>query len=114
MLPTHYLEPIILVFHCLRLDNWHAVDYAVNLQSCQIQPSVSPKLLHRFLLNLYILCLTYTQLHISNLKEIASIVLEIFVPENCPIFFTFFSSHKITSIFKSHKNNLPILRFLSN
>ena len=31
MLPAHYLEPIILVFHCLRLDNWRAVDYAVNL-----------------------------------------------------------------------------------
>ena len=32
MLPTHYLEPIIFVFHCLRLDNWCAVDYAVNLR----------------------------------------------------------------------------------
>ena len=34
--------------------------------------------------------LTYTQLHISKLKEIALVVLEIFVPENCLIFFTFF------------------------
>ena len=59
-------------------------------QSCQIQPSVSPKLLSRYLRNLYIFCLTYTPLHISNLKEIASAVLEIFVPKNCPIFFTFF------------------------
>ena len=29
MLPARYLEPITLVFHCLRLDYWHAVDYAV-------------------------------------------------------------------------------------
>ena len=35
-------------------------------------------------------CLTYTLLHISNLKENTSAVLEIFVPKNCPIFFTFF------------------------
>ena len=32
MLPAHYLEPIISVFHCLRLDNWHAVVVAVNLR----------------------------------------------------------------------------------
>ena len=32
MLPTCYLEPIMLVFHCLRLDNWHAVVDAVNLR----------------------------------------------------------------------------------
>ena len=32
MLPARYLEPIILVFHCLRLDNWRAVDYAVNIR----------------------------------------------------------------------------------
>ena len=31
MLPTCYLEPIMLVFHCLRLDNWHTVVDAVNL-----------------------------------------------------------------------------------
>ena len=29
MLPACYLEPITLVFHCLRLDNWRVVDYAV-------------------------------------------------------------------------------------
>ena len=29
MLPARYLEPVILVFHCLRLDNWHVVDYAL-------------------------------------------------------------------------------------
>ena len=90
--------------------------YLLVPQSCQIQPSVSPKLLSRFLQNLYIFCLTYTPLHISNLKEIASAVLEIFVPKNCLIFFTFSSSssHKITNTFKSHKNNLPMFRFLSN
>ena len=59
-------------------------------QSCQIQPSVSPKLLSWFLPDLYIFCLTYTLLHISNFKEIALAVLEMFVPKNNPIFFTFF------------------------
>ena len=58
--------------------------------------------------NLYIFCLTHTKL-----KEIASVFLKIFVPENCLIFFTF-SLHKITNIFKSHKNNLPMFCFLSN
>ena len=28
MLPTHYLEPITLVVHCLRLDYWRPIDYA--------------------------------------------------------------------------------------
>ena len=32
MLPARYLERIILVFYCLRLDNWRAVDHAVNLR----------------------------------------------------------------------------------
>ena len=32
MLLTLYLGLIILVFHCLRLDNWCAVDYVVNLR----------------------------------------------------------------------------------
>ena len=32
MLPACYLELIILVFYCLRLDNWRTVDYAVNLR----------------------------------------------------------------------------------
>ena len=57
-------------------------------------------------------CLTYTQLHKSKLKEIALVVLEIFVPENYPHFSS--PLHKITNIFKSCKNNLPMLRFLSN
>ena len=30
--PHVYLEPIILVFHCLRLDNWCVVVDAVNLR----------------------------------------------------------------------------------
>ena len=29
MLPARYLEPITLVFHFLRLDYWHTVDYVV-------------------------------------------------------------------------------------
>ena len=79
------------------------VCYLLVLQSCQIQPSLSPKLLSQFLPNLYIFCVTYTLLLISNLKEIASAVLEIFVPKNYLIFFTFSSpSHKITNTFKSH------------
>ena len=32
MLPTRYLEPIVLVFYSLRLGNWRAVDYVVNLR----------------------------------------------------------------------------------
>ena len=39
---------------------------------------------------IYTFYLTYTLLHISKLKEITSVLLEIFVPEYCPIFFTFF------------------------
>ena len=31
MLPTRYLEPIISVFHCLRLGNWRAVFVAVMM-----------------------------------------------------------------------------------
>ena len=34
MLPAHYLELIMLGFHCLRLDNWHAVVDVVNLRMC--------------------------------------------------------------------------------
>ena len=32
MFPARYLEPIIAGFHCLRLDNWHAMIDAVNLR----------------------------------------------------------------------------------
>ena len=32
MLPARNLELIILAFHCLRLDNFRAVDYAVSLR----------------------------------------------------------------------------------
>ena len=32
MLPAHHLEPIMLVFKHLRLDNWYAVVYPVNLK----------------------------------------------------------------------------------
>ena len=37
----------------------------------------------------FIYFLPYIQLYISELKEIALIVLEIFIPEYYPIFFTF-------------------------
>ena len=33
MLPVRYLEPIISVFHCLRLDNWSAVNLRMFLGS---------------------------------------------------------------------------------
>ena len=39
---------------------------------------------------IYIFCLTYTLLHILKLKQIALSFLEIFISENCQIFFTFF------------------------
>ena len=32
MLPECYLELIMLVFYCLRLDNWHTVVDVVNLR----------------------------------------------------------------------------------
>ena len=39
---------------------------------------------------IYLLLYIYTTLHIKILKEIVSAFLKIFVPENFPIFFTFF------------------------
>ena len=84
------------------------VCYLLVPQSCQIQHSVSPKLLSRFLPNFYNLCLTYTLLHISKLKEIALAVLEIFVSKIARFSSHFSSSHKITNTFKSHKSNLPM------
>ena len=36
MLPAHYLELIMLVFHCLRLDNWCVIVDAVNLGMCLV------------------------------------------------------------------------------
>ena len=51
----------------------------------------------QFLIYLYIFCLTC-----KLLQETASAFLEIFVPENCPIFFIISCSlHKITNIVKS-------------
>ena len=55
-------------------------------------------------------CLTYTLLHISKLKEITSALLEIFVPKNCPIFFTLFFF--FAQNYKSFKNNLLIFYFI--
>ena len=42
----------------------------------------------------FCLTYTYTLLHISKLKKITSAFLEIFVPENCPIFFLFEQNYK--------------------
>ena len=38
----------------------------------------------------HILCSPCTQPHIPNLKKIYLIIHKVFVPENCPVFFTFF------------------------
>ena len=54
------------------------------------QPLISLQTFGRFLLNSHILYPPYTQPYIPNLKEIDPVVYEIHVPENCPIFFTFF------------------------
>ena len=66
------------------------VCYLHEPKFCRFKPSVSQKLSRRFLRNLYILCPTYTPPLIPNLKEIASVVREIFVLKNRPIFFVFF------------------------
>ena len=58
-----------------------------------------------------IFCLTYTQLHVSKLKEIALVFLEIFVPENYRIFSHFSSSHKITNILSHIKITFPCFDF---
>ena len=93
------------------------VCYLLVVQSCQIQPSVSPKLLSWFLPNyilstkLYTFYLTYALL-ISKLKEIASAFLEVFVPGNRLHIFFFSSLHKITNIFKSYEKTFPCFNFL--
>ena len=43
-------------------------------------------------------CIYATLQYIPNFKEIGLVVCEIFVPENCPIFFTFSSSHRFTEV----------------
>ena len=71
-------------------DVWHTSVLFTSTVKLSNSASVSPKLLSQFPPNLYISCLTYAKFHIIKLKEIASVVLEIFVPKNCSIFFTFF------------------------
>ena len=48
MLPTHYLERIISVFHCLRLDNWRAVVVAVNLRMFWVPWSIRNNIIYGF------------------------------------------------------------------
>ena len=66
------------------------VTYLQELLTCHFQPLVSLYPLCLFLSNSHMLCLPYTQLYLSNLKEISPVVYEICVSENFPIFFTFF------------------------
>ena len=80
------------------------VCYLLVLLSCQIQPSVSSKLIIQFLPNLCIFfCLIYTT-SLSKLKEITLAFLEIFVPENCIklIFLHNFLVHTKLHIYLSH------------
>ena len=59
----------------------------------------------------------YMRHYIPNLNEIGSVVCEICVPKNCPIFFTFFFfffAPFYKSNFEPTKNTLPMDRFLSN
>ena len=52
------------------------------------------------------------QLYIPNLKEIGPVVHEICIPENCPIFFTFFFFAPFyKSNFEPNKNNLLLISF---
>ena len=85
------------------------------LTSC-FQPLISLQPLGQFLSYSHILCPPYTRPYIPNLKEIGPVVREIRVPENCPIFFTFFFFFApfYKSNFEPTKNTLPVDRFLSN
>ena len=64
--------------------------YLCDRSSSRFQPIITQKLWHLFLPNLHILMSPYTVPYISNLKEIASAVPEIRVPETRRIFFVFF------------------------
>ena len=58
------------------------VCYLRKVRSSLFQPIVALKLLGSFLSNLHILVGPYTQPYIPNLKEIATAVSEILVPES--------------------------------
>ena len=66
--------------------------------------------------NLFILCLSYTQLCVLFVKKICSVVGKIFVPENCPTFFTFFFFFALVqkANFEPTKDNLLMNPFPSN
>ena len=52
--------------------------------------------------------------YIPNLKEIGPVVCKLCVPENCPIFFTFFFflfAPFYKSNFEPNKNTLPVIDF---
>ena len=53
----------------------------------------------------HILCPPYMQPYIPNLKKIGPVVHEICVLEDCPIFFTFSSSHHFTKVILSHPSH---------
>ena len=66
----------------------------------RFQPLISLQPLGQFLSNSRTVCPPYMQPYIPILKEIGPVVREIYVPENCPIFFTFSSSssHRFTKV----------------
>ena len=92
------------------------VCYFLVPQSCQVQPSISPKLLSRFLPNLYIFALHITYITYQNRRKSLQQFLRYLSLKIARVSSHFSSSpmHKITNIFKSHKNNLPTFRFLLN
>ena len=100
-------------------DTRHTVCYLQEAESSWFQPLVSLEPLNGVLSNLHILCSTYTWPYTSNLKEIGVVVNKIYTSKNCPIFFTFSSPsssslHHLWRIFEPHKNNFPVVQFLSN
>ena len=98
------------------------VCYLQEPLTCCFQPLISLQPLYRFLSNSHILCPPYTRPHIPNLKEIGPVGSKIYVPENCPIFFTFFFLFIIIffftpfykSSFEPTKDSLPVDQLLSN
>ena len=104
-------------------DTWSCVRGQVSCVShkcepltCHFQPLISLQPLGRFLSIAHILYPPYTRPYIPNLKEICWEVCEICVPENCPIFFTFFFFFApfYISNCEPSKNTLLVDWFLSN
>ena len=61
----------------------------------------------------YFMFYIYITLH-NKLERNWVVVCKIYTSKNWPIFFTFFFSFFFFRIFEPHKNNLPMVQFLSN